>query len=135
MDPAQFCLSRSTSTLFCLMILIQYTPMAGHFAYARVATKGLHVCGSRKIFHAVGFMCACHARMYADAPVPTLAIFCRNARVTNSHQNLSNSLTLNLGIISLKTLSGNYILKFKPRRDALYLVMGFYFRVSAASHR
>ena len=27
----------------------------------------------------------------------------------------------------------NNILKFKPRWDALYLVMGFYFRVSAAS--
>ena len=42
-----------------------------HLAYA--ATKRLRMCGMRKIFRAAGFMCACHARMYADAPMPTLA--------------------------------------------------------------
>ena len=47
-----------------------------HLAYARVATKRLRMCGTRKIFHAACFMCARrarHARMYADVPMPTLA--------------------------------------------------------------
>ena len=44
-----------------------------HLAYARVATKRLRMCGTRKLFHAAGLICARHARMYADAPVPTLA--------------------------------------------------------------
>ena len=46
-----------------------------HLAYVRVATKWLRMCGMRKIFHAAGSMCARHARMYDDAPVPTLAYF------------------------------------------------------------
>ena len=43
-----------------------------YLAYARVATKRLRMCGTRKIFHAAGFMCA---RMYADTPMPILACF------------------------------------------------------------
>ena len=53
-----------------------------HLAYAcvatkrlRIATKRLRMCGMRKVFHVAGFMCARHARMYADAPMPTLAYF------------------------------------------------------------
>ena len=46
-----------------------------HLAYAHVATERLRMCGTRKIFHAAGFTCALHARMYADAPVPTTGIF------------------------------------------------------------
>ena len=46
-----------------------------HLAYARVVTKWLCMCGTHKIFHAAGFIYACHAHhMYNDAPVPTLAI-------------------------------------------------------------
>ena len=49
-----------------------------HLAYARVrvATKLLRMCGTRKIVHAAGLMCARRARMFANAvPVPTLAYF------------------------------------------------------------
>ena len=46
-----------------------------HLAYARVATKRMRMCGTCKIFYAVGFMCAHHARMYADTPMPTLVYF------------------------------------------------------------
>ena len=62
-----------------------------YLAYARVATKRLRMCGTHKIFHAAGF---------ADTGV----FFCHNAQVTNSHQILSNSVTLSLGIIPLKLL-------------------------------
>ena len=86
-----------------------------HLAYARVATKNDCICAVRVKYSTLQVLCACHARMYTDAPMPTLAYVCHNAQVTNSHQNLSNSLMLNLGIISLKTLSENDILKFKPR--------------------
>ena len=56
-----------------------------HFANTRVVTKRLCMCGMRKIFNAAGFMCARHACMYADAPMPTLA--CLSTQVMKSHQN------------------------------------------------
>ena len=40
-----------------------------HLAYARAATKQQGMCGTRKIFHAAGFMCDRHTRMYTDTAI------------------------------------------------------------------
>ena len=67
-----------------------------------VVTKRLRMCGARKVFCVlVTLICM------LMHPCWHWYIFCRNTQVTNSHHNLSNSLTLNLGIISLKTPSEN----------------------------
>ena len=92
------------------------------------------MCGTCKIFRAAGFMCAHHTRTCTCTPTH----LCRDNGiffVVMLIQTTVILVTLNRGIISLKTLSENGILKFKPHWDALYLVMGLCCRVSAASHR
>ena len=65
-----------------------------HLAYARVVAayvRGKYC--TQQVLHVCVFVMLVWY-MYADAPVSILADFFCNAQVTNSHQNLSNSLTL-----------------------------------------
>ena len=58
------------------MYIVHYTSGTKvHLAYAHVATKQLRMCGTRKIFHAAGFMCAHHHSYVHQCTRADTAIF------------------------------------------------------------